>query len=163
MDCTGMGVRTRTRAQVIRDLRACGWTIEVEPRRSTLYATSPDGHRGLFDLRDLLAEVTRVELVPRMDADGHSGQGVVMSGRRATPHELAISAAETAILAEYRDHCTHPDQDWCDCDWCRILRVPACPYTDADECAASRERSVAGVSNDIPACPIHGAYSEDAQ
>jgi len=18
------------------------------------------------------------------------------------------------------DHCTHPDQTWCDCDWCRI-------------------------------------------
>lgn len=20
------------------------------------------------------------------------------------------------------DHCTHPDQKWCDCDWCRLLR-----------------------------------------
>jgi len=19
-------------------------------------------------------------------------------------------------------HCTHPDQKWCDCDWCRLLR-----------------------------------------
>ncbi len=18
------------------------------------------------------------------------------------------------------DHCTHPDQEWCDCDWCRL-------------------------------------------
>ena len=50
--------RRLTRAQVIRELTRCGWTIEVEPRRSTLYATSPDGHRGYFDLRDLLAEVS---------------------------------------------------------------------------------------------------------
>ena len=21
------------------------------------------------------------------------------------------------------DHCTHPEQDWCDCDWCRVVRV----------------------------------------
>ena len=49
--------RRLTRAQVIRDLTRCGWTIEVEPRCSTLYATSPDGHRGYFDLRELLAEV----------------------------------------------------------------------------------------------------------
>jgi len=20
------------------------------------------------------------------------------------------------------DHCTHPGQDWCDCDWCRVVR-----------------------------------------
>jgi hypothetical protein len=20
------------------------------------------------------------------------------------------------------DHCTHPNQNWCDCDWCRYLR-----------------------------------------
>lgn len=20
------------------------------------------------------------------------------------------------------DHCTHPNQAWCDCDWCRLLR-----------------------------------------
>lgn len=21
-----------------------------------------------------------------------------------------------------KDHCTHPEQQWCDCDWCRIVR-----------------------------------------
>lgn len=21
-----------------------------------------------------------------------------------------------------QDHCTHPEQKWCDCDWCRFLR-----------------------------------------
>ena len=21
------------------------------------------------------------------------------------------------------DHCTHPEQTWCDCDWCRVVRV----------------------------------------
>jgi hypothetical protein len=21
------------------------------------------------------------------------------------------------------DHCTHPEQNWCDCDWCRVVRV----------------------------------------
>ena len=23
------------------------------------------------------------------------------------------------------DHCTHPDQTWCDCDWCRVIRAQA--------------------------------------
>ncbi len=21
------------------------------------------------------------------------------------------------------DHCTHPNQEWCDCDWCRLVRA----------------------------------------
>lgn len=21
------------------------------------------------------------------------------------------------------EHCTHPEQDWCDCDWCRFIRA----------------------------------------
>lgn len=29
-----------------------------------------------------------------------------------------------------------------------------------DECEATRERSVAGVSDDIPDCPIHGPYRQ---
>lgn len=37
---------------------------------------------------------------------------------------------------------------------------PACSFQDAGECATARERSVAGASNDIPACPVHGAYPE---
>lgn len=31
-----------------------------------------------------------------------------------------------------------------------------CGAWDADECAMVRERSVAGVSDEIPACPVHG-------
>lgn len=31
-----------------------------------------------------------------------------------------------------------------------------CDATDADECATARERSVAGVSDTIPSCPVHG-------
>ena len=27
-------------------------------------------------------------------------------------------------------HCTHPNQEWCDCDWCRFIatydKAPAC-------------------------------------
>lgn len=30
-----------------------------------------------------------------------------------------------------------------------------CDATDADECATARERSVAGVSDTIPSCPVH--------
>ncbi len=33
---------------------------------------------------------------------------------------------------------------------------PACDASDASECAMMRERSVAGRSNEIPACPVHG-------
>lgn len=29
-----------------------------------------------------------------------------------------------AVRAPQRyDYCTHPDQEWCDCDWCRTLRT----------------------------------------
>lgn len=37
---------------------------------------------------------------------------------------------------------------------------PTCPWLDADECALARERSVAGISNDIPACPVHGPHPD---
>jgi hypothetical protein len=37
-----------------------------------------------------------------------------------------------------------------------------CPYgaTDGDECDTIRERSVAGISNDIPDCPLHGPHKD---
>ncbi len=37
-----------------------------------------------------------------------------------------------------------------------------CPFggTTPDECSTIRERSVAGVSNDVPSCPVHGVYHE---
>ena len=38
----------------------------------------------------------------------------------------------------------------------------ACPFdgTTPDECSTIRERSVAGISNSVPDCPIHGAFRE---
>lgn len=39
-------------------------------------------------------------------------------------------------------------------------RQPPCPWSDADECAMARERSVAGISNVIPACPVHGPHPD---
>jgi hypothetical protein len=38
----------------------------------------------------------------------------------------------------------------------------ACPFagTTADECSMIRERSVAGVSDDVPDCPVHGAFRD---
>jgi hypothetical protein len=37
------------------------------------------------------------------------------------------------------------------------------PKEQAEECAMLRERSVAGKSNDIPECPVHGLHpSEEA-
>lgn len=35
-----------------------------------------------------------------------------------------------------------------------------CPWSDAQECQVARERSVAGISNDIPACPLHGEHPD---
>lgn len=32
--------------------------------------------------------------------------------------------------------------------------------TAPDECSMMRERSVAGISNDVPDCPVHGAFVE---
>jgi hypothetical protein len=34
----------------------------------------------------------------------------------------------------------------------------AYPWTSADECAMTRERSVAGISDEIPPCDVHGPY-----
>ncbi|MEX1171683.1 MAG: hypothetical protein WEG56_03615 [Chloroflexota bacterium] len=38
----------------------------------------------------------------------------------------------------------------------------ACPFggTTPDECSTIRERSVAGVSDSVPDCPVHGAFQE---
>lgn len=60
---------------------------------------------------------------------------------------------------------------WVDCDrpmphYHGIMAdMGICPFegTTADECAMIRERSVAGISNDIPACPVHGAYPAEAE
>jgi hypothetical protein len=31
----------------------------------------------------------------------------------------------TTDRLDRNDHCTHPEQAWCDCDWCRYLRTVA--------------------------------------
>ena len=36
------------------------------------------------------------------------------------------------------------------------LSRPSCPWTDSEECATARERSVAGISDKIPTCAMHG-------
>ena len=45
----------------------------------------------------------------------------------------------------------------------KAAEVPeACPFggTTPDECSTIRERSVAGISNSVPDCPVHGAFLE---
>lgn len=39
---------------------------------------------------------------------------------------------------------------------------PEYPWTTAGECSMARERSVAGQSNIIPDCPVHGPYAGEA-
>jgi len=58
---------------------------------------------------------------------------------------------------------------WVDCDrpmphFHGILAdmLGDCEWSSASECAMARERSVAGVSDAIPACPVHGEH-EDAR
>jgi len=40
------------------------------------------------------------------------------------------------------------------------LSQRACPWTDPDECAAARERAVAGISEEIPTCAVHGDHAQ---
>ena len=40
------------------------------------------------------------------------------------------------------------------------LEPVGCAFESVGECETARERSVAGVSDVIPACPVHGAYVE---
>lgn len=37
--------------------------------------------------------------------------------------------------------------------------MSGCPYSDAGECAMARERQVAGISDVIPPCPVHGGMT----
>ena len=47
-----------TKAQAIRRLVKLGWTVEpASHSRFLVWATSPQGERGLFDPRDLLIEL----------------------------------------------------------------------------------------------------------
>jgi hypothetical protein len=38
------------------------------------------------------------------------------------------------------------------------IATASCSWTSADECAMARERSVAGISDEIPPCDVHGPY-----
>lgn len=46
------------------------------------------------------------------------------------------------------------------CSDCGRMSSETCPWsaTNDSECSMYRERSVAGVSNDIPDCPAHGPF-----
>jgi hypothetical protein len=35
------------------------------------------------------------------------------------------------------EHCTHPDQAWCDCDWCRVVRAQDYKVLTDDKIAES--------------------------
>jgi hypothetical protein len=46
-----------TKAQAIRELKNRGWWNIVPHGKFSVEATGPDGHRGLYDPRDLLTEL----------------------------------------------------------------------------------------------------------
>jgi hypothetical protein len=51
---------------------------------------------------------------------GFKTAGAAMAAARRCGHGRQIPAAPAMLTRE--QHCTHPDQRWCDCDWCRIVR-----------------------------------------
>jgi hypothetical protein len=59
------------------------------------------------------------------------------------------------LYCDSREVTEHSDEDF----YC-AEHLPACEWTDAGECLISRERSAAGISNDVPACPVHGPAVE---
>jgi hypothetical protein len=48
---------TMTKQQAIKELKRRGWTNITPQGKFNVEATSPKGERGLFDPRDLLAEL----------------------------------------------------------------------------------------------------------
>jgi hypothetical protein len=48
------------------------------------------------------------------------------------------------------------------CSDCGAMSAKPCPYggTTCSECSMIRERSVAGLSDSIPACPVHPYYTD---
>lgn len=46
------------------------------------------------------------------------------------------------------------------CGTCGGVISEHCHWTDRDECATARERSVAGTDRPIPACPEHGPHPD---
>ena len=53
-------VQNSTKAQALAELKRRGWTDIVPNGKFSVYATSPDGQRGLFDPRDLLTELDHI-------------------------------------------------------------------------------------------------------
>jgi hypothetical protein len=51
-----------TKQQAIKELKRRGWTDITPAGKFSVWATSPKGHRGLYDPRDLLAELTENDL-----------------------------------------------------------------------------------------------------
>lgn len=61
---------------------------------------------------------------------------------------------------ELRDmHCSHPNQDWCDCDWCRyVLAIsPVLAFVSAPmpTCACGMFRAGMTFENWSPRCSAH--------
>ena len=56
--------------------------------------------------------------------DGTSYEQYYFRTKREALAALAAMQQEKDAQAMTRDdHCTHPEQTWCDCDWCRIVRA----------------------------------------
>jgi len=49
-----------TKAQAIKNLKELGCIDITNAGRYNVWATTPSGHRGLFDPRDLVAELTEI-------------------------------------------------------------------------------------------------------
>jgi len=74
-------------------------------------------------------------------------------------------------MADCHSITPRPTRDAWTCEFCGAVNFDGstecgdcgearCPATTPAECAMMRERAVAGLSNDIPSCPVHGAWSE---
>ena len=63
---------------------------------------------------EMMAELARVQ-----DNYPHRDIQTIVSRRAFTDEQLAEH------IARYRrnQYCTHPEQAWCDCDWCRVVRA----------------------------------------
>jgi hypothetical protein len=128
---------------------------------------------------DLLGQVLEHICVDCRSWDGHDGSCPYWMSE-AGQDDLRVSIADGRAEHYCRDGDIFKpalgrlvDLDgWVSCDRCgwplsgfelgehgRWVPAATCPWTSADECAAARERSVAGVGGAIPACAVHGEAS----
>lgn len=54
---------------------------------------------------------------------GFKTAGAAIAAARRCGHGRRATIAPVPLTRE--QHCTHPDQRWCDCDWCRLVRDAA--------------------------------------